>query len=46
MQHSSVVSLLRERAGRGAGLVVVTHSAEVARIADRVTILSDGQVVP
>ena len=39
-----VIQLLAEHAGRGAGLVVVTHSAEVARIADRVLTLTDGQL--
>ena len=39
-----VIRLLAEHAGRGAGLVVVTHSAEVARIADRVLTLTDGQL--
>jgi ABC-type lipoprotein export system ATPase subunit len=29
-----VLRLLGEHAGRGAGLVVVTHSSEVARMAD------------
>ena len=39
-----VLRLLGEHAGRGAGLVVVTHSREVARMADRVLTLIDGQV--
>jgi putative ABC transport system ATP-binding protein len=39
-----VIRLLAEHAGRGAGLVVVTHSAEVARMADRVLTLTDGQL--
>jgi putative ABC transport system ATP-binding protein len=39
-----VLRLLGEHAGRGAGLVVVTHSREVARMADRVITLIDGQV--
>jgi putative ABC transport system ATP-binding protein len=39
-----VIRLLTEHAGRGAGLVVVTHSAEVARMADRVLTLTDGQL--
>lgn len=41
-QH--VLSLLRERAGRGAALLVVTHSAAVVAIADRVVSLLDGEV--
>jgi putative ABC transport system ATP-binding protein len=39
-----VIRLLAEHAGRGAGLVVVTHIAEVARMADRVLTLTDGQL--
>jgi putative ABC transport system ATP-binding protein len=39
-----VIRLLAEHASRGAGLVVVTHSAEVARMADRVLTLTDGQL--
>jgi len=39
-----VIQLLAEHAGRGAGLVVVTHSVEVARMADRVLTLTDGQL--
>ncbi|RSM42644.1 ABC transporter ATP-binding protein [Amycolatopsis balhimycina DSM 5908] len=42
--EQEVLSLLRERTGRGAGLLVVTHSAEVVRIADRVVTLQDGAV--
>ena len=42
--EQQVLRLLSEHAGRGAGLVVVTHSREVARMADRVLILTDGQV--
>jgi putative ABC transport system ATP-binding protein len=42
--EQQVLSLLRERTGRGAGLLVVTHSAEVVRIADRVVTLRDGAV--
>ncbi|WP_103352151.1 ABC transporter ATP-binding protein [Amycolatopsis sp. CA-128772] len=42
--EQEVLSLLRERTGRGAGLLVVTHSAEVVRIADRVLTLRDGAV--
>jgi putative ABC transport system ATP-binding protein len=39
-----ILALLRERASRGAGTVVVTHSNEVARMADRIITLTDGQV--
>ncbi|OXM59710.1 ABC transporter ATP-binding protein [Amycolatopsis vastitatis] len=42
--EQQVLSLLREHTGRGAGLLVVTHSAEVVRIADRVVLLRDGAV--
>jgi putative ABC transport system ATP-binding protein len=42
--EQQVLGLLGEHAGRGAGLVVVTHSSEVARMADRVLALTDGQV--
>ena len=42
--EQQVIRLLAEHAGRGAGLVVVTHSAEVARMADRVLTLADGQL--
>lgn len=42
--EQQVIRLLAEQAGRGAGLVVVTHSAEVARMADRVLTLTDGQL--
>ena len=44
--EQQVLSLLRDRAARGAGLVVVTHSTEVARTADRTVTLIDGQVTP
>ncbi|MEV5721719.1 ATP-binding cassette domain-containing protein [Amycolatopsis mediterranei] len=43
--EQQVLSLLRERTGQGAGLLVVTHSADVVRIADRVVTLRDGAVV-
>lgn len=43
--EQQVLTLLTGRAGGGVGLVVVTHSQEVARIADRVVTLRDGQVV-
>jgi putative ABC transport system ATP-binding protein len=39
-----VLSLLRARAERGCGVLVVTHSPRVVAIADRVIVLSDGQV--
>jgi putative ABC transport system ATP-binding protein len=42
--EQQVIRLLAEEAGRGAGLVVVTHSVEVARMADRVLTLTDGQL--
>jgi putative ABC transport system ATP-binding protein len=42
--EQQVLRLLGEHASRGAGLVVVTHSREVARMADRVLTLIDGQV--
>jgi putative ABC transport system ATP-binding protein len=42
--EKQVIRLLAEHAGRGAGLVMVTHSAEVARMADRVLTLTDGQL--
>jgi putative ABC transport system ATP-binding protein len=44
--EQQILSLLRDRAGRGAGLVIVTHSTEVARTADRVVTMVDGQVTP
>jgi putative ABC transport system ATP-binding protein len=42
--EQQMLRLLGEHASRGAGLVVVTHSREVARMADRVLTLIDGQV--
>ena len=42
--EQQVLRLLAEHVGHGAGLVVVTHSPEVARMADRVLTLTDGQV--
>jgi putative ABC transport system ATP-binding protein len=44
--EQQILALLRDRAGRGAGLIVVSHSTEVARTADRVVTLVDGQVTP
>jgi putative ABC transport system ATP-binding protein len=41
--EQQVLKLLAEHAGRGAGLVLVTHSLEVARMADRILILTDGK---
>jgi putative ABC transport system ATP-binding protein len=40
-----VLTLLRERTDQGTGLLVVTHSADVVAIADRVVSLHDGEVV-
>ena len=39
-----VLELLRERAGAGAAVLVVTHSAEVAARADRTVALHDGRL--
>lgn len=39
-----VLALLRERAGAGAGVLIVTHSPEVAATADREIRLRDGRV--
>ena len=39
-----VLDLLRERAGAGAGVLIVTHSPEVAATADREIRLLDGRV--
>jgi putative ABC transport system ATP-binding protein len=41
----SVVGLLRSRADNGAGVVVVTHSDAIARVADNVVHLRDGKVI-
>jgi len=43
--ESQALDLLRERAGQGAALLVVTHSARVVAIADRVVTLHDGTVI-
>jgi putative ABC transport system ATP-binding protein len=43
--EQQILSLLQERVSDGAGLLVVTHSAEVVRIAGRVISLQDGTVV-
>lgn len=42
--EQQVLKLLAEHARRGAGLVLVTHSLEVARMAGRILTLTDGQV--
>jgi putative ABC transport system ATP-binding protein len=39
-----VLALLRDRAGAGAGVLIVTHSQEVAATADREIRLLDGRV--
>ncbi|GGP87851.1 MULTISPECIES: ABC transporter ATP-binding protein [Streptomyces] len=41
-----ILELLRERAHNGAAVLLVTHSAEVVRIADRVIALRDGRSLP
>ncbi|MEU5044393.1 ABC transporter ATP-binding protein [Streptomyces griseorubiginosus] len=38
-----VLSLLRERAAEGCAVLLVTHSAEAVRVADRVIALTDGK---
>jgi len=43
--EEQILTLLRERVRQGAGLLVVTHSSEVVRIADRVISLRDGAVI-
>jgi len=43
--EQQILSLLQERVADGAGLLVVTHSPEVVRIAGRVISLQDGAVV-
>ena len=42
--EEQVLQLLRERAGQGAALLVVTHSPRVVAIADRVITLHDGTI--
>jgi putative ABC transport system ATP-binding protein len=42
--EEQILALLRQRTRHGTGLVVVTHSLEVARTADRIVTLRDGQV--
>ncbi|MEU1414943.1 ABC transporter ATP-binding protein [Streptomyces sp. NPDC005731] len=39
-----VLSMLRQRAEEGCAVVIVTHSAEAVRIADRVITLDDGTI--
>jgi putative ABC transport system ATP-binding protein len=41
-----VLGLLRDRAGAGAGVLIVTHSPEVASTADREIRLLDGRIAP
>ncbi len=43
--EQQILTLLRERVADGAGLLVVTHSPEVVRIAGRVISLRDGAVL-
>ncbi|MGW2692625.1 ABC transporter ATP-binding protein [Streptomyces sp. NPDC001296] len=40
-----VLTLLRDRAARGCAVLIVTHSAEAVRVADRVIGLEDGRAV-
>ncbi len=42
--EEQILELLRDRAGRGAALLVVTHSPRVVAIADRVITLHDGTI--
>ncbi len=42
--EQEVLTLLRARARTGAGLLIVTHSREVAAVADRIIQLRDGEV--
>lgn len=41
-----ILDLLRDRAGAGAGVLIVTHSPEVAASADREIRLLDGRIAP
>lgn len=43
--EAQILDLLRDRAGQGAALLVVTHSPRVVAIADRVITLHDGTVI-
>ncbi|SOE08169.1 ABC transporter ATP-binding protein [Streptomyces sp. Ag109_G2-15] len=40
-----ILMLLRDRAARGCAVLIVTHSAEAVRVADRVVRLADGRTV-
>ena len=40
-----ILELLREQAGNGQAVLVVTHNREISRIADRVVELSSGEIV-
>jgi putative ABC transport system ATP-binding protein len=42
--EQQILALLRDHADQGAGLLIVTHSAEVVAIADRVVTIQDGAV--
>lgn len=44
--EQQILTLLRERAGRGAALLIVTHSAAAVAAADRVITLTDGRITP
>jgi putative ABC transport system ATP-binding protein len=39
-----ILELLRQQADAGKAVIVVTHNREIARVADRVVQLHDGQV--
>ncbi|MGW6407155.1 ABC transporter ATP-binding protein [Streptomyces vinaceus] len=41
-----ILDLLRDRARRGTGILLVTHSRQAVRIADRVIALRDGRIRP
>ncbi|MFE2248205.1 ABC transporter ATP-binding protein [Streptomyces lavendulae] len=41
-----ILDLLQDRARRGAGILLVTHSRQAVRIADRVIALRDGRIRP
>jgi putative ABC transport system ATP-binding protein len=43
--EQQILALLREHTNQGTGLLVVTHSADVVAIADRVVSLHDGEVM-